>query len=324
MKRRKFITLLGGAAVAWPDVVRSQQPGKPLTIGVLGANAAVWAPWMAAFVSRLQELGWVEGHTIAIEYRWAEGSSERVSEIASDFLRQKVALIVTYGSAAAVLKQQSTVTPIVFAVAIDAVRGGLVPSLARPGGNLTGMSIQQSDLVGRRLELLRGVIPHFRRLAIMYDSGFAVSVMEASDVKAAVRALGLDFASLEVRRSEDIPTNFEALHDKVDALYVVSDALIATMRARIITLALNARLPTILSYRDYVAAGGLMSYGPNFADLFRHAADMTDKVLRGAKPGDIPVEQASKFELVINGTTAKMIGVQIPAALLATADEVVE
>jgi putative ABC transport system substrate-binding protein len=324
MKRRKFITLLGGAAVALPYAVRAQQLGKPLTIGVLGANATVWAPWMAAFVSRLQELGWVEGHTIAIEYRWAEGSSERVSEIAADFLRQKVALIVTYGSAAAVLKQQNTVTPIVFAVAIDAVRGGLVPSLVRPGGNLTGMSIQQSDLVGKRLELLRGVIPQFRRLAIMFDAGFAVSVMEAGDVKVAARAIGLDFASLEIRRPDDIPTNFEALHDKVDALYVVSDALIATMRTRILTLALNARLPTILSYRDYVVAGGLMSYGPNFADLFGRAADMVDKILRGAKPGDIPVEQASKFELVINRTTAKIIGLQIPTTLLVTADEVLE
>ena len=295
-----------------------------MTIGVLGADATVWAPWTSAFVSRLGELGWVKGHNIAIDYRWAEGSSERISEIAADFLREKVALIVTYGAAAAVLKQAKTVTPIVFAVAIDAVRGGLVPSLARPGGNLTGMSIQQSDLVAKRIELLRGIIPQFRRLAIMFDAGFAISVMEASDIKAAARTLGLDFASLEIRRPEDIPSTFEALNAKVDALYVVSDALIATNRARIITLALNARLPTILSYRDYVAAGGLMSYGPNFMDLFRHAADMVDKVLRGAKPGDIPVEQASKFELVINGTTAKMIGLQIPAALLATADEVVE
>ncbi len=324
MKRRKFITLLGGAAFAWPYAVRAQQSAKPPAIVVLGADAAVWAPWTAAFVARLQELGWVEGHTIAIEYRWTEGSSERVSEIAADFLRQKVALIVTYGSAAAVLKQATTVTPIVFAVAVDAVRGGLVTSLARPGGNLTGMSIQQSDLVGKRIKLLRGVIPRLSRLAIMFDAGFASSVMEADDVKAAARALGLDFASLEIRRPEDIPTNFEALHAKVDALYVVSDALIATMRTRIIALALSARLPTILSYRDYVVAGGLMSYGPNFAVLFRRAADMVDKVLRGTKPGDIPVEQASKFELVINRTTAKTLGVQIPTTLLATADEVLE
>jgi putative ABC transport system substrate-binding protein len=316
MKRRNFITLLGGAALAWPNAVRAQQSGKPLTIGVLGADAAVWAPWTAAFVARLQELGWVEGHDIAIEYRWAEGSSERVSEIAAYFLREKVALIVTYGAAAAVLKQATTVTPI--------VRGGLVPSLARPGSNLTGMSIQQSDLVAKRIELLRGVIPQLRRLAIMFDAGYGNSVMEASDIKAAARTLGLDFASLEIRQPEDIPTTFEMLQAKVDAIYVVSDALIAANRTRIITLALNARLPTMFSYRDYVVAGGLMSYGPNFVDLFRRAADTVDKILRGTKPSDIPIEQASKFGLVINRTTAKMLGAQIPTTLLATADEMLE
>ncbi len=256
MRRREFITLFGGAVFAWPYAARAQQAGKPLHIGVLGADAAVWAPWTAAFVARLQELGWVEGHTIAVGYRWAEGISERVSEIAADFLREKVAVIVTYGGAVAVLKQATTVTPIVFAVAVDAVRGGLVASLARPGGNVTGMSIQQSDLVGKRLELLREVIPQFRRIAIMFDAGYSNSVMEADDVKAAARTLGLDFASLEIRRPEDIPPTFETLQAKVDALYVVSDALIATNRTRIITLALNARLPTVLSYRDYVEAGG--------------------------------------------------------------------
>ncbi len=324
MKRRKFITLLGGAAFAWPYAVRAQQSAKPPAIVVLGADAAVWAPWTAAFVARLQELGWVEGHTIAIEYRWTEGSSERVSEIAADFLRENVAVIVSYGSAVAVLKQATRVTPIVFAVAADAVRAGLVGSLARPGGNVTGMSIQQSDLIGKRIELLREVPPQFRRLAIMFDAVYPYSVLEAADVKAAARTLGLDFASLEIRRPEDIPPTFEALEAKVDALYVVSDALMAANRTRIIKLALNARLPTIFSYRDYVEAGGLMSYGPNYADLFRHAADIVDKVLRGMKPSDIPVEQASKFELVINRTTAKMLGLEIPASLLATADEVVE
>jgi putative ABC transport system substrate-binding protein len=324
MRRREFITLFGGAALAWPYAARAQQAGKPLHIGVLGADAAVWAPWTAAFVARLQELGWVEGNTFAVEYRWTGGISERVSEIAADFLRENVAVIVTYGGAVAVLKQATTVTPIVFAVAVDPVRGGLVASLARPGGNVTGMSIPQSDLVGKRLELLREVIPQFRRMAIMFDAGYSNSVLEADDVKAAARTLGLDFASLEIRRPEDIPPTFEALQAKVDALYVVSDALIATNRTRIVTLALNARLPTILSYRDYVEAGGLISYGPDYVDLFRHAADMVDKVLRGAKPGDIPVEQASKFELVINRTTAKILGVQIPTTLLATADEVIE
>jgi len=323
MRRREFVTLLGGAALAWPCAARAQA-GKPLNIGVLGADAVVWAPWMAAFVARLRELGWVEGHTIAIEHRWTEGSAARVSEIGADFLRQNVAVIVTYGGAVAVLKQATTVTPIVFAVAVDPVRGGLVASLARPAGNVTGMSIQQLDLVSKRLELLRQVIPQFRRVAIMFDAGYSSSVLEASDVKATARTLGLDFVSLEIRRPEDIPPTFEALKAKVDALYVVSDALIAANRTRIITPALKARLPTILSYRDYVEAGGLMSYGPNYADLFRRAADMVDKVLRGMKPSDIPVEQANKFELAINRTTAMILGLEIPTTLLATADEVIE
>jgi putative ABC transport system substrate-binding protein len=324
MERREFIRGLCSSIAAWPLAAYAQQIDQPRRIGVLGADATVWRPWTAAFVARLRELGWTEGDSVAIEYRWAEGSSARVSEIAADFLRQNVAVIVTYGSAVAVLKQATTVTPIVFAVAVDPARGGLVASLERPGSNVTGMSIHQSDLIGKRLELLREVIPQFRRIAIMFDAGYSGSVLEASDVKATARALGLNYASLEIRRPEDIPPTLEAIKAKVDALYVVSDALIATNRMRIITFALDARLPTILSYRDYVEAGGLMSYGPNYADLFRRTADMVDKVLRGKTPGDIPVEQASKFEFVINRTTAKSLGLQIPTTLLATADEVIE
>ena len=289
MERRKFIKGLCSGVAAWPLGAYAQQIDKPRRIGVLGADATVWRPWVAAFVKRVGELGWIEGDTVAIDYRWTEGSAVRVSEIGADFLRQNVAVIVTYGGAVAVLKQATTVTPIVFAVAVDAARSGLVESVARPGGNVTGMSIQQSDLVGKRLELLREVIPQFRRIAIMFDAGYSSSVLEASDIKATARTLGLDFASLEIRRGDDIPPTFEALKAKADALYVVSDALIATNRTRIITRALNARLPTILSYRDYVEAGGLMSYGPNYVDLFRRAADMVDKVLRGMKPSDIPV-----------------------------------
>jgi putative ABC transport system substrate-binding protein len=324
MERRKFIKGFCSGFAAWPLAAYAQQIDKPRRIGVLGADATVWRPWVAAFVKRVGELGWIEGDTVAIEYRWTEGSAVRVSEIGADFLRQNVAVIVTYGGAVAVLKQATTVTPVVFAVAVDAARSGLVESVARPGGNVTGMSIQQLDLVSKRLELLRQVIPQFGRVAIMFDAGYSSSVLEASDVKATARTLGLDFVSLEIRRPEDIPPTFEALKAKVDALYVVSDALIAANRTRIITPALKARLPTILSYRDYVEAGGLMSYGPNYVDLFQRAADIVDKVLRGMKPSDIPVEQASKFELAINRTTAKILGLEIPTTLLATADEVIE
>jgi putative ABC transport system substrate-binding protein len=298
--------------------------GKPRRIGVLGADATVWKPWTAAFDARLRELGWIEGDNIAIEYRWAEGSSKRVSEIAAEFLRQNVDAIVTYGSAVTVLKQATTDIPIVFAVAFDPVRSGLVPSLANPGGNVTGIAIQQLVLVGKRLELLREAIPELRRLVIMADAGYAEPVLEADNVKTKARSLGLEAARQEIRRAEDIAPAFEALKGKADALYVVSNALIAANRTRIISLAHSARLPTILSYSDYVEAGGLMSYGPNFAGLFRRAADMINKILQGTKPGDIPVEQASEFEFVINLRTAKALGLTIPSNLLAHADAVLE
>jgi putative tryptophan/tyrosine transport system substrate-binding protein len=302
----------------------AQQVGELRRIGVLGADAAVWKPWTAAFVARLKELGWIEGSNIAIEYRWAEGSSERVSEIAAAFARQNVDVIVTYGSAVTVLKQVTTSIPIVFAVAFDPVRGGLVSSLAHPGGNVTGMSIQQPDLVAKRLELLCEVLPRLRRLAILTDAGYAEPVLEADNVKTMARARGLEAARQDIWRSEDIAPAFAGLSGKAEALYVVSDALIAANRSLIITLARNARLPTILSYGDYVEAGGLMSYGPSFVDLFRRAANMVDKILRGTKPGDIPVEQPNKFELVINLKTANALGLTIPGTVLARAEQVIE
>ena len=222
------------------------------------------------------------------------------------------------------VKQATTTIPIVLAVASDSVSAGLVASLARPGGNVTGISIQQSELIGKRLDLLREVVPHLRRLAIMANAGYAVPALEAKEAKATAQALGLEAARLEIWQSEDIAPAFEAIRGKADALYVVSDALIAANRTLITTLALSARLPTILNYGDYVAAGGLMSYGPNFANLFRQAADMVDKILRGTKPGDIPVEQPSKFELVINLNTAKALGITVPVSLLANADKVIQ
>src|SRR6516164_2044363 len=197
--------------------------------------------------------------------------------------------------------------------------GGLIASLAPPDGNVTGISIQQSELIGKRLALLREVVPHLRRLVIMANAAYAMPMLEAQEAKATAQALGIEAARPEIWRSEDITPAFEAIRGKADALYVISDPLIAANRTLVTTLALSARLPTMLSYGDYVAAGGLMSYGPNFANLFRRAADMVDKILRGTKPSDIPVEQPSKFELVINVQTAKALGITVPDTLLAAA-----
>ncbi len=321
--RRKFIVALGGAA-AWPLAARAQQAGKLPTIGFLGVDASLWSQWTAAFVGRLHELGWIDGRTIAVEYRWSEGRAERVAEIAAEFVRIKTDVIVTIGTAVPALKQATSVIPIVFAIAADPVGGGFVASLARPGGNVTGLSLQANDTDSKRLELLREVVPHLRRLAIMGNVDYPAAMREMGDVQAAARTLDLEVAPLEIRRAEDIAPAFKTLNAQADALYVVQEALITANRARIITLALSARLPTIFLTRDHVQAGGLMSYGPNFADQYRHAADLVDKILRGTKPGDIPVEQPTKFELAINLTTAKALGLKIPESILLRADEVIE
>src|SRR5262245_48255143 len=322
-RRREFITLLGGAA-AWPLAAGAQQAGKVPTIGFLGADAAGWRPWTDAFVGQLRKLGWIEGRTIAIEYRWSQARPERAAEIAAEFVRLKVDVIVTSGTAVPTAKQGTAVIPVVFAITIDPVGSGLVASLARPGGNVTGLSVQQADIAGKRLELLREVVPRLRRLAIIVDVGFAQGVLEMDEVKATARTLGLEVTPLEIRRAEDITPAFEALKAQADAVYVVVNALVSANRTRIITLALGARLPTIFNTRDFVQAGALLSYGPNYPDMFRRTADLVDKILRGTKPGDIPVEQPTKFEFVVNLTTAKALGLEVPPTLLARADEVIE
>jgi len=326
MRRRTFITLLGGAAAAWPLAARAQQAGKLRTIGFFGsATPSTQSQWLAAFALRLRELGWTEGLTIAIEVRWAEGRPERFAEIAADFVRLKVDVIVTPATAAAAAaKQLTTVIPIVFAGAGDPVGTGLVVSLARPGGNVTGVTQQQTDLAGKRLELLRDVLPRLRRLAIMANAGNPASQLEIREVRTMSSALGFEVVPLEIRRAEDIVPAFEGLKERADALYVVVDPLLNTNRIRINTLAVGARLPTMHALREYVESGGLMSYGPNLPALFRRAADLVDKILRGAKPGDIPVEQPTKFDLVVNLTTAKALGLEVPSSLLARADEVIE
>jgi putative ABC transport system substrate-binding protein len=323
MRRREFITLLGGS-VAWPLAARAQQPAKLPTVGFLGSNASAYSSWTAAFAQRLRELGWIEGRTIAVEYRWSEGRPERQAEIAADFVRLRVDVIVTNATAVLTLKQATEVIPIVFALGGDPVGSGVVASLARPGGNVTGLSILSADLASKRLELLREVLPRLRRLAIIGNVGFPQGVLEMREVLSVARGLGIEVAPLEIRQAEDIAPAFEALKVQADALYVVGDALVYTNRTRIMTFSLSARLPTIFNERSFVQAGGLMSYGPNFSVQFRRTAELVDKILRGTKPGDIPVEQPSRFELVINLTTAKGLGLEISPLLLARADEVIE
>jgi putative tryptophan/tyrosine transport system substrate-binding protein len=324
MRRREFLTFAGGAAVAWPLAAAAQQAGKLPTIGFLGADSTAFAPWTAAFVARLGELGWIEGKTVAIEYRWSQGRSERYAEIAAEFVRLKVDVIVTVGSAVPAVKQATTVIPIVFAVGIDPVGSGLVASLAQPGGNVTGLSIQANELAGKRLEFARELVPQLRRLAIMFNVGNAQPVLEMGETQAAARMLGIEVAPLVIQRAEDIAPAFQGLKTRADALYVAVDQLIVANRASILASAIGARLPTIFSTRDFVKAGALMSYGPSYTERFRRAADYVDKILRGAKAADLPVEQPTLFELVINLTTAKELGLEVPPTLLATANELIE
>jgi putative tryptophan/tyrosine transport system substrate-binding protein len=323
--RRGFITLIGGAA-AWPVAARAQQPAKLPTIGFLVSGTPLsHGQWVAAFVQRLRELGWTEGRTIAIEYRWAEGRLDRYTEIAAEFARIKVDVIFAAGTpAAAAAKQATSVIPIVFAGAGDPVGSGLVAGLARSGGNVTGLSSQQTDTTGKRLELLREIVPSLGRLAILANIDNPVAQLDMRQVETSAGKFGLSVATLEIRRSQDIEPAFDTLKGRADALYVATDPLVLTNRVRINTLALGVRLPTVYGSREYIEAGGLMSYGPNYSDLFRRAADFVDKILRGAKPTNLPVEQPTKFDLVINLTTAKALGIEMPPTLLARADEVIE
>ena len=326
MKRREVITLLGGAAAAWPALAKAQQTAKPPTIGYLGPNSRLLdGQRLSAFVQRLRELGWIEDRTITIEYRWADGRNEHLADIAADFVRRKVDVIVTSATPPTVAAKQATsVIPIVFAAVGDPVGSGVVKSLARPGGNATGLSLQATDAVGKRLQLLGEVITGLRRLAIMANSGNPSAALEMREAEATARTLGLEGVTSEIRRSEDIAPAFDAIKGRVEALYVCNDPLATTNRVRISTLASAARLPTMFIAREYVEAGGLMSYGANFQDLYRRTAEFVDKILRGTKPDDIPVEQPTKFDLIVNLTTAKALGLEIPPTLLARADEVIE
>ena len=321
--RRTFITALGGAA-AWPFAAHAQQPRKLPTVGFLGATTpTVWSPFVTAFLQRLRELNWIDSSTVVIEYRWAQGRNELYAEFAAEFVRRKVDVIVTAGTDATLAAKKTTSEiPIIFAAVGDPVGTGLVASLAHPGGNVTGLSNEQTDLAGYRLELLKEVVPSVRRVALLGNIGSPLILLEMKAAEEAAPKLGLDVFRLGVRKSEDIEPAIESVKDRADALYVCTDPLISTNRVRIDILAIGEKLPTMTSFREYVQAGGLISYGPNFPDLFRRAGDFVDKILRGAKPADLPVEQPVKFDLMINTTTAKVLGLTIPEKILVRASEV--
>ena len=324
LKRREFITVASGAAICAVTAGHAQQPAN--TIGFLGASTrSAESQWIAALLQRLRELGWIDGRNIVIEYRWAEGHDERLAEIAAEFVHLKVSIIVTWGTPATIAARQATsVIPVVAAAMGDPLATGIAVSLARPGGNVTGLSVLGTDLAGKRLELLREVVPNLRRLAILANIDNPATVIEMSMVQTAARTLGLEVVTSEIRQSKDIAVVFDVLKSGVDALYVCSDPVVTTNMTSINILAATARVPTMHARREYVEAGGLISYGPNFRDQFRRAGDYVDKILRGAKPAEIPIQQPIQFELVINLTTAKAIGVDVPFLLLQRADEVIE
>jgi putative ABC transport system substrate-binding protein len=322
MRRREFITVLGVAA-SLPLATRAQ----PLpVIGLLGVDtAAAQSRMTAAFVQRLRELGWTEGRNVIIEYRWAEGHTERFAEIAAEFVQRNVSIILTHNTPPTLAAKQATsIIPIVFATAGEPVETGIVSSLARPGGNITGLSSQAADVAGKKLELLRQVVPGLRRLATLADTANPYAALSVSKIKDAARILGIEVVSFEIVRAEEIDSVFDALKGPTDALYVLAAPVLFANRMRINSLALGARLPTMCDVREYVEAGGLMSYGPNWPSMWRRAADLVDKILRGAKPAELPIEQPTEFDLVINLATAKALGLEVPLQLQQLANEVIE
>jgi putative ABC transport system substrate-binding protein len=325
MRRRAFITVLGGIFLTRPLAVLAQ-PAATATIGFLGpTNPSVATTRIGAFEERLRRLGWTKDANLRIDYRWAEGRTERFAELAAELVRSNVRVIVTWGTETAMaVKQASSTIPIVFTIVADPVGSGLVARLRRPGGNATGLSTQHTDAVGKRIDLLREIIPSLRKVAILVNILNHGSLQELREAQQITAASGIEIDEMEIRGDRDIPLALGELKKSTQALFVSSDALLNANREQISAFAQGRRLPTIYGYRDGAAAGGLISFGPNYEDLFRRAADFVDRILRGSSPADIPVEQPTKFELVINLKTAKALGLDVPASVLVRADEVIE
>jgi putative tryptophan/tyrosine transport system substrate-binding protein len=321
MRRRDFIALLAGTLAS--PAARAQEVR---TIGLMGSGSEVaQREWTAAFVQRIAQLGWTEGSNLKIAYRWADGRTERFAEIAAEFVALKVDLILTHNTLPTLAAKHATSSiPIVFATAGDPVGSGLVASLARPGGNMTGLSGQAPDTAGKRIELLRELAPGLKRLGILTEQGNPFAALDVKEVQGAARTFDIQTHIVELGAGDKIDSALTSLSGRVEALYVVPIPSFFANRAEIGVQSLAARLPTMYVIREYVQAGGLISYGPNWASMWRRAADLVAKVLNGVKPGDIPVEQPTQFDLVINSRTAKSLGVTVPPTLFARADEVIE
>jgi len=328
MKRREFMTLLGGVAALLPRAARAQQAGKISRIGYLGISSLAMEPhYVDAFRQKLRELGHLDGENIAIEYRWAEGQDDRLPTLAAELVRLKPDVIVTTGTPGALAVMQATQTiPIVMASSADPVRAGLVTNLARPGGNVTGFTIRGAELEGKRLEFLKQAVPELARVAVIWNPNNLAIVANFETIKIAARALGITLDPItEVRRADELDNAFAVIAGaRPQALAVVADRFLLSQRKRIVEFASANRLSSMYPYREYVAAGGLMSFAPSDVELFRGAATYVDKILNGAKPGDLPVQEPVRFELVINLKTAKAIGIDVSTSLLLRADELIE
>ena len=325
MRRREVLSFLEALAglVLWPALAVAQSQAKTPIVGIIGAGSpASHGPWIAAMVQRLKELGWVDGGNVKIEYRWAEGQNERVAAYAAEFAAQKVDVIVSSGPAAYLAAKAAPEMTVVAAAIGDPVKAGVAQSLAHPGGNLTGSSIQAADLAPKRIQLLREIVPGVRRLAVMgYAQG---STGEFESAAAHAKTLSLDVTALPLKAPADIAPAIESVRGRADGLYLAITPFTTVNRAQIIGLALDARLPIVTGLKEYVASGALISYGTDFDDVFRRAGDAVDHILRGDKPGDLPIQQSTKFDLAVNLKTAKALDLAVPSAILAAADEVIE